>query len=109
MLIDLLLQLKQKLCVLVHLGKIKSTGFTACLYGGFGLCFQLPMYSADRRTKGFITKEELQRCSRLLLKVLGRPLISLDFASEEPDLFFVIFQSVNSSPGSLKVLGRASL
>lgn len=29
MLIDLLLQDKQKLCVLVHLGKIKSTGFTA--------------------------------------------------------------------------------
>lgn len=45
----------------------------------------------------------------VLLKVLGRPLISLDFASEEPDLSFVIFQSVNSSPGSLKVLGRASL
>lgn len=90
MLIDLLLQLKQKLCVLVHLGKIKSTGFTACLYGGFGLCFQLPMYSAERRTKGFITKEELQRCSTV--KSLGPPLDSLDFASEEPDLFFVIFK-----------------
>lgn len=53
MLIDLLLQDKQKLCVLVHLGKIKSTGFSAwhravCLplvcVDSFNLTFQTPIY-----------------------------------------------------------------
>ncbi len=62
MLIDLLLQDKQKLCVSVHLGKIKSTGFTArhrevCLppvcVDSFNLRLQTPTYNAERSTQSF--------------------------------------------------------
>jgi len=57
MLIDLLLRDKQKLCVSVHLGKIKSTGFTAwhraaCLPLGcvdsFNLRFQTSIHNAKQ-------------------------------------------------------------
>lgn len=60
MLIDLLLRDKQKLCVPVHLGKIKSTGFAAwtrpvCLplvcVDSFNLRFQTAIYSAERSTQ----------------------------------------------------------
>lgn len=60
MLIDLLLQDKQKVCVLVHLGKIKSTGLAAWHRGACLPLVCVDSFNLRFQTPSSTLKEELQ-------------------------------------------------